>query len=198
MENVFQLVLTLASVVVAIALVVALGHLSAIRKSLETLVAQRRMPAQQTRDEVASDQAQPAEEAPAQDPPPIYRPVIVTPPPPPPPVPIQQTRFEAAREEVMPAGAPAIVSPPPPPVPVQKTRFEAASEQAPPAEEIPDQGLSAEVSSEWARPAESPETANLEPPTPAAPRPSRLPVVIGIIVLLGAIGFLAFLVLYTK
>src|SRR5271166_2246815 len=165
MENVFQLVLTLASVVVAIALVVAVGHLSAIRKLLETLVAQRRMPAQQTRYEVASDQAQPPEEAPAQGPQPIYRPVIV--------------------------------SPPPAPAPVQQTRFE-APEQAPPAEEIPPQRVPAEVASDWARPAESPATADLEPPALVAPRTSRLPVVIGIIVLLGAIAFLAFLVIYTK
>ena len=40
MENVLQLVLTLAGVVVAITLVVAVAHLSAIRKSLEALVQQ--------------------------------------------------------------------------------------------------------------------------------------------------------------
>ncbi|MGO9519383.1 MAG: hypothetical protein ACLPND_20295 [Candidatus Korobacteraceae bacterium] len=194
MENVFQLVLTLASVVVAIALVVALGHLSAIRKLLETLVAQRRMPAQQTRYEVASDQAQPPEEAPAQDPPPIYRPVIVSPPAP---VPVQQPRFEEARAQVMPASAPAIVNPPPSPAPAQQTRFEAA-EQAPPAEEMTPEGLPAEVGSGWAGSAESPATADLEPPALVAPRTSRLPVIIGIVVLLAAIAFLAFLVIYTK
>src|SRR5271165_1689235 len=141
MENVFQLVLTLASVVVAIALVVALGHLSAIRKLLETLVAQRRMPAQQTRYEVASDQVQSPEEAPAQGPQPIYRPVIVSPAPAP--VPVQQPRFEEARAQVMPPSTPAIVNLAPP-APIQQTRFE-APEQAPPAEEIPPQGLPAEV-----------------------------------------------------
>jgi hypothetical protein len=121
-------------------------------------------------------------------------------------MPAMQPRAELASERALWTEAPEqasperrleIVSPPPPPAPIQP-RFEAASVQAPPAEEIPSQGLPAEVVPDTARPADSPATADLEPPALESPRASRLPTVIGIIVLLGAIAFLAFLVLYTK
>lgn len=190
MGNVIQWAPALVGIVIAITLVVALFQLVAIRKLLEKLLQQSRIPATQPRAGMASERAL-WTEAPEQASP-ERRLEIVSPPSPP------QARFEAAREQVMPAVAPAILSPPPPAAPVQQPRFGVVPEQAPSAEEIPDQGPPAEAVSDWARPAESPATADLEPPVLAAPRPSRLPVIIGIIVLLGAIGFLAFLVIYTK
>ncbi len=185
MENVLQLVLTLAGVVVAITLVVAVAHLSAIRKALETLVQQGRMPVQARREEALGD-VLPSERAPEQS----WlasRPAVVSPPPA---APVERTRF-AAPEQVVPINRPAVVNPPPPP-PVEQARFEEAPQQ-PRMQEAPDQVLPTEE----AEPAYAPATVS-PPLIPAEPKASRLPVLIGIVVLVCAIGFLAFLVLYTK
>jgi len=187
MENVLQLVLTLAGVVVAITLVVAVAHLSAIRKSLEALVQQGRMPVQARREEALGD-VLPSEPAPEQSWP-ASRPAVVSPPPPPP-APVERTRF-AGPEQVVPINRPAVINPPPPP-PVEQARFEEAPQQ-PRMQEAPDQV----PPTEEAEPAYGPATVS-PPLIPAEPKTSRLPVVIGIVVLVCAIGFLAFLVLYTK
>jgi hypothetical protein len=194
MENVSQLVLALAGIVVAITLLVALGQLVAIRKALEALVKQGRMSAPPARPEEASGQILPsAEVAPAQTPP-VYRPVIVSPPPPP--APVEPLRFEEAPEPVFPESGPAIVSPAQSPAPVQEMRFEEASQRVLPIEEAPEQVVVAAEAPAQTPPAYSPATVSAA--MPAEPTRSRMPTIIGIVVLVFAIGFLVFVVLYTK
>lgn len=186
MGNVIQLVPALVGIVVAVILLVALLQLIAIRKSLETLVRQRQMPVRQPRFEEAPEQVLPAS-----------RPVIVSPPPPPP-APLRQPRFEEAPERVQPASRPVIVSPPPPPPePLQHTAFGEAPEQfvlteevaepAQPGEEVPQQP-----------PAYRPATVSSPPPEPAQPKTSHMATIIGIVVLVFAVGFLIFMIVYTK
>jgi hypothetical protein len=194
MENVLQLVLTLSVVVVAITVVVAVSHLSAIRKSLEELARQGRMPVQPARSEVASERAQTADEAPSQ-PQPIYRPVIVSPPPSP--APVQRARFVEVSEQAAPASRPAIVSPPQSVAPVEPTRFGEAREQVPLVEEIPEQAWPPREAADQTPPIFRPATVS-PPPAPAEAGPSRMPTIIGIVVLVLAIAFLVFAVLYTK
>jgi hypothetical protein len=194
MENVLQLVLPLAGVVVAVTLLVALGQLVAIRKALEALVKQGRMPAQPARPEAASGQIlASAEVAPAETPP-VYRPVIVSPPPPP--APVEPLRFEEAPEPVFPESGPAIVSPATPPAPVQEVRFEEASQRVLPIEQAPEPAVIAGQAPGQIPPAYSP--ANVSAVPPAEPTRSRMPMIIGIVVLVFAIAALAFVVAYTK
>jgi hypothetical protein len=193
MENVLQLVPALAGIVVAITLLVALSQLVAIRKALEALAKQGRMPAQPARPEAASGEILPsAEVAPAQTPP-VYRPVIVSPPPPP--APVEPLRFEEAPEPVFPESGPAIVSPATSPA-VQRPPSKEASQRVLPIEEAPEQAVVAEEASAQTPPAYSAATFNAAPP--AEPARSRMPTIIGIVVLVFAIGFLVFVVLYTK
>jgi len=182
------MVLTLAGVVIAVAGIVALSHLSAIRKSLETLARQGQTPLRPARSEEVSGRILPLEPTPA-PPEPVYRPVVVVPPPPAPPPPppaMQRPRYEEASEQAPPASRPTTVSPPapPPPAPVHQTLFE---EPEPAVEEAP------------APPPSRPATTSPPPPPPPAePGRSRMPTIIGIVVLVAAIGFLIFVVLYTK
>jgi hypothetical protein len=192
MENLLQLVLTLAGVVVAITLLVALGQLVAIRKALEALAKQGRMPAQPARSEAASGQIVPPAEVAAAQTPPAYRPAIVSPPPP---APVEPLRFEEVPEPVFPESATAIVSPATPPA-MQQTRFEEASQRVLPIEQAPEQSVVAEEAPAQTPPAYSPATVSAA--LPAEPTKSRMPTIIGIAVLVLAIAALVFVVLYTR
>ena len=191
MENLLQLVLTLAVVVVAVTLLVALGQLLAIRKALEALVRQGRMPAQVQPAEV-SGQILPSAETASSETPPIYRPVVVSSPPPAP-APVEPLRFEEVPEPAFPENATAIASPPSPPAPIQQTRSEEAAQRVLPIE------APRQVVAETPAPSTPvyAATATSTAP-PAEPTRSRLPIIIGIAFLVFAIGFLAFMVLYTK
>jgi hypothetical protein len=192
MENLLQLVLTLAGVVVAVILAVALGQLVAIRKSLDALVRQGRMPAQPARPEEASGQIFSSPQAAPAQTPPVYRPVIVSPPPP---APVEPLRFEEVPEPVFPENATAIVSPPPSPT-VQQTRSEEASQRVLPIEQAPEPVAVAEEASAQTPPDHSSVAASAA--LPAEPTRSRMPTIIGIVVLVLAIAALVFVVLYTK
>jgi len=194
MENVLQLVLALAVAVVAITLIVAVSHLSAIRKSLQELVRQGRMAVQPARSALAPEQTQGAEEV-ASQPQPIYRPVIVSPPPAP--APVERTRFEEVPEEAPARSRPMVVSPPPPPAPLEPTHFGEAPEPPLLDEEIPERALSPEEVADQTVPSDRPEKVNPSQPSAEA-KPSRMPTIVGIVVLVLAIGFLVFVVLYTK
>jgi hypothetical protein len=192
MENVLQLVLTLAGVAVAVTLVIVASHLSAIRKSLEALAKQGPMPAQLARPEEASGQVLPPAEVAPQTPP-VYRPVIVSPSPPP--APVEPLRFEEVPEPVFPGSGPEIISPATPPA-MQQTRFEEASQRVVPIEQAPEPAVVAEEAAAQTPPAYSAATVTAVPP--AEPARSRMPTIIGIVVLVVAIAALAFVVLYTK
>ncbi len=194
MENLLQLVLTLAVAVVAITLIVAVSHLSAIRKSLQELARQGRMAVQPARSALAPERTQAAEEV-ASQPQPIYRPVVVSPPPAP--ALIERTRFEEVPEEAPARSRPMVVSPPPPPPPLEPTHFGEAPEQPLLDEEIPERALSPEEVADQTVPSDRPEMVNPSQPSAEA-KPSRLPTIIGIVVLVLAVGFLVFVVLYTK
>jgi hypothetical protein len=194
MENVLQLVPMLAGVVIAIACLIALGQLVAIRKALEALVKQGQMPAHPARPAAVSSQSLPPAGVAATQTPPVYRPVVVSPPPPP--VPVEPLRFEEAPEPVFPDSGPAIVSPASPSVTVQETRFEEASQRVLPIEQAPQPAVVAEEAPAQTSPAYSPATVSAA--QPAEPTRSRMPTIIGIVVLVVAIGALVFVVLYTK
>jgi hypothetical protein len=193
MENPVQLVLAASGVVIAIALLVALAYLSAIRKSLEALVTQSRVPLQPARSEAASGHILPLEEAPPAPTPPVSRPVLVSTPPPPPTEPL---RFEEAPEPVFAEPDPEIVSPPPAPAPAPAPRFEESAQRELPIEEVPKQVVATQQVPAPPPPAYSP--APVSAPPPAEPARSRMPTIIGIVVLVVAIAFLVFVVLYTK
>jgi hypothetical protein len=185
METVLQWVPVAAGVVIAVTLIVLAMQLGAIRRVLQALLEQRAMLAAPRREEAFVNRASWAEQAPEQ-PLPERRPERVHPPPPAP----------APQERVMPASAPAITSQPPPPAPIEPMRFE-----DPPLEPPLPEGVAEQTASAYEAempPAESAATASPQKPIPAEPKASRLPVVIGIVVLVCAIGFLAFLLLYTK
>jgi len=76
-------------------------------------------------------------------------------------------------------------------------RFEEPPFVPPLPEGVAEQAASVEVSAERARPGDGPDTAGLEPPVAAA-GPSRLPLIIGIILLLGALAFLSVLIIRTR
>jgi len=184
MSDVIQIVPALVGMLVAIILIIALFQLFAIRKSLERLVNQRQTPFQQARSD-AEDQFLPAS-----------RGAMVSPPTAPPP--IQQARFEEVAQQTPPVSRLAVAGPPPPPVPVQQMRREEVSGQLPLGEEAAEPTLRSKESSGEALPTYSTPTASPQPSAPTQPKVNRLPLLIGIVVMVFAVGFLIFMILHSK
>ena len=132
------------------------------------------MAVQPARSALAPERTQAAEEV-ASQPQPIYRPVIVSPPP------LRASRAHAIEE-------------------VRTQAFGRKRPESPTPlldEEIPERALSPEEVADQTVPSDRREMVNPSQPSAEA-KPSRMPTIIGIVVLVLAIGFLVFAVLYTK